>query len=166
MIGLSSYFNYVKSQGRTLKSIEGILLYKNESGHLPSGIFFIPAVKGKEVGFKAFARSLFTDPATTAYLIYPSPIRWIQSDIAVIIDSLPYEIVEYGPNKYSYKMSYGRFTFDGSTLIDPDVESNTSQGIVTIRFCGIEYKINVSDETPMAWGGVKTFEQVDAGIGS
>ena len=160
MIGLTSYMEYATAQKKVLNVKEGIVIYSTDEQEVPMVVVFIPAVLKSKEDFSTFLKRAFSDPASSAYIVYFQAVRWILPDIADTIRSLKSNPLQYGVNKKEMKVSYGRLTFDKTYAHDPENVQDLSSGEVDIIYTGNRFTLTVS-EWPDVNGTLKLFEKID-----
>ena len=151
---------YSEAQNRTLKSIDGLILYPYCKSGIPEYIHFLPGVLREGQSVMSILKQGVLKNPNRFYVLYFNPIRWIVNDLAETMRSLKTIPVKYGEFKIPLALSYGRITFDVTPdfkISDPEVGPLYR---VPLRILDKQYFINTSD-LPEIMGSPKIFEKIE-----
>lgn len=160
MYSLFSFLTYSEAQNRTLKSIDGVILYPHSKHDVPEYIHFLPKVLDDGSSLKLTFKPRSLTISDKFYLLYFNPIRWIVPDLGDTMRSLKRIPVIYGDFKISFFLSYGRITFD----VTPELRSTDPEisplHHVPLNVLDRKFFIDVMD-LPDKMGIPKIFQKVE-----
>ncbi|MFD2145538.1 hypothetical protein [Mucilaginibacter antarcticus] len=159
MISASLFIQFANAQGRKVDLTDGILIYWSERKEVPAYVLFIPGTMKPDESFDQFFTRTLSGKKTLTYMVYLHPVRWTQSEVAEVVDSLKYIDAAYGPQRKSVKISYLKIAFDKTQAGDPENVDDTTETEVELYYKEHEFLLNVMD-WPDAMGAPKFVEKM------
>ncbi|KIO74596.1 hypothetical protein TH53_25535 [Pedobacter lusitanus] len=155
---MTSFLAYAKTKNRVLKHVDGIIMYPFEETPVPQYVYFMPKKLTEEDRLGRFFEQQFLYLPDIFYVLYFNPIRWILPDLGALIHSLDCRAVGYGKDCKLFQLSYGRITFDITSITQEQEEQTVFR--VPLYIGDTNFFINVV-ELPGTMGTPKLFEKVD-----